>query len=293
MKNQRSDYLRKPEWLKKKIKVNDKALILKKKLVCSRVHTVCQAASCPNINECFNKKIATFMILGDICTRNCSFCNIKKGTPDFFDFEKEIIEIVKLVQKYKYKYVTITSVTRDDLEDFGIKYFCELISKLKDIDVGVEVLIPDLNGNIQLLEKLVEKKPAVINHNIEMPESLYSVIRNRSDFGNSIEILSELKKIDSNIVSKSGFMLGLGETETEIFELIKILSETKIDILTIGQYLQPSLKHYVVKKYVEPNKFLEYKNFALTKKIKVVEAGPFVRSSYNAFESFKKVCNLK
>jgi len=280
---------RKPDWLKKKINwANDNFINLRADLQNLRLNTVCSAARCPNICECHSHKETTFLILGNICTRVCKFCNISSiSQPTFFDFKIEKKNILKFVEKYNYKYVTITSVTRDDLPDFGVSIFRDICQELKKRDVLVELLIPDLNGNINLLKQIISAKPAVINHNIEMPESLYPIIRPNSDFKKSIKILEKIKEIDNRQISKSGFMLGLGETENEVIKLIEILAKIQIDILTIGQYLAPSKKHWQVKQYLPESKFIEYKNLALAKGIKLVLSAPFMRSSYKAFESYK------
>ncbi|HPG29177.1 MAG TPA: lipoyl synthase [bacterium] len=287
--NNEQNYLRKPEWLKKKIRFADQGVILKKKTISMNLNTVCKSALCPNIYECFNNKTATFMILGDICSRRCKFCNVKKGTPRKFDFEDEINNIVKFAIEYQYKYLTITSVTRDDLKDMGTNHFIKLTRALLEAGIKSELLLPDLNGNTELLKKIIESGAVVINHNIEMIEKLYADIRPDSNFKTSMRIIENIKKIDDSIISKTGFMVGFGETESEILNLIDLLAETGVDILTIGQYLQPSLQHYPVKEYIEESKFSDYKIYA-KKKIKVVESGPFVRSSYKSFESY---LNLK
>jgi len=289
----KKDIRRKPEWLKKKISHIREIAGLKKQLRRAGLHTVCESASCPNLSECFAQLTATFMILGDVCTRDCKFCNIKKGVPATNpDFSAELDKIEKLVNDLNYKFVTITSVTRDDIEDYGLSYFIEITNRLKKTGVKVEVLIPDLNGNAKLLDWLMEAQPAVINHNIEMAERLYSEIRPQSNFNNTLKILKTAALKKAEFFVKTGFMVGLGETAGEIKELINIISDAGIDILTIGQYLQPSKKHYPVQRYVEPQEFDEYRDYAQTKGIPVIQSAPFARSSYKAFESYSECKRL-
>ncbi len=231
------------------------------------------------------------MILGDICSRDCKFCNVKKGKPELKNFSQEIEGILKIVDECKYDYVTITSVTRDDLSDYGIKSFIELTEALHKKKVKVELLIPDLKGNEELLKKICAVEPEVINHNIEMIERLYSLIRPLSDFNRSLSIINNIKKFNkkTKIISKTGFMIGLGETEEEVIKLIDILSDLNIDILTIGQYLQPSKNHWDVVKYWEPENFVDFKNYALKRGFKAVISEPYCRSSYRAKETYLSV----
>ncbi|HPP88335.1 MAG TPA: lipoyl synthase [bacterium] len=284
--NQEKTFIRKPDWLKKEIVFSNGNSEMRKKLNSEKLNTVCESALCPNKNECYNKATATFMILGNICTRNCLFCNVNKGTPDFFEFDREINKIIELANYYNYKYVNITSVTRDDLDDYGIDSFCEIAINLKKTNILTEILIPDLMNKIYLVDKLIAAQPAVINHNIEMVERLYPEIRSKSNFQTSIELLKYLK--EKKVITKTGFMVGLGETEAERYELIDLLAELKIDILTIGQYLQPSLKHYPIKEYLSPYEFEKLKKYAENTGISVVESGVFVRSSYRSYETYNK-----
>jgi len=280
--------LRKPEWLKKKI--SSDGHFFKNSLQRSGINTVCESARCPNICQCFKENTATFMILGDTCTRNCKFCNVKTGKPDFYNFEEEIKKILNICSEYKYDYVTITSVTRDDLDDFGISSFVKLTEGLHKKNIMAELLIPDLNGNITLLQNIIEVQPEVLNHNIEMIQRLYSKIRPQSDFDRSLNLLKNIKKNTDNkkTIAKTGFMIGLGETTDEIKELIKTLASINIDVLTIGQYLRPSLAHFPVEKYRHPDEFSFFEEYSLSNGFKAVIAEPYARSSYKAKEMYFK-----
>ncbi len=245
------------------------------------LHTVCQSAFCPNIGECFSKNTLTFMILGNICTRNCAFCGIEKGDPLPVD-KTEPERIKKAVEKLGLKYVVITSVTRDDLLDYGAGHFAEVIKTLRPIPV--EVLIPDFKGDEKSLKEVIEAKPIVINHNVETVPRLYPKIRNRADYAQSLGVLSKVKELSPSIYTKSGFMVGLGETDEEILSVLRDLNRVGCDIVTIGQYLPPSKSHPEVSRYVDLESFSKYKDFGEGLGIKKVFAGPFVRSSYKAGE---------
>ncbi|HOV79053.1 MAG TPA: lipoyl synthase [Bacillota bacterium] len=252
------------------------------------LQTVCQNARCPNIGECFGSKTATFMILGNICTRNCRFCAVGKGTPASPD-PAEPVHVAEAVKKLGLKHAVITSVTRDDLADGGAGQFAEAIRRVRVLNPGttVEVLVPDFGGSIEALETVVKAGPDILNHNVETVPGLYPHVRPEALFDRSLRLLENSKQISPGIATKSGIMLGLGETETEVLEVFKSLSAAGCDILTIGQYLRPSKKHIPVHEYIAPDRFKYYKAKALESGFKYVAAGPFVRSSYRAVEGIK------
>jgi len=261
-----------------------RSLIEEKKL-----HTVCQSAHCPNIEECFNNGVATFMILGNICSRNCRFCNIAAGEPTEVDL-KESLRIAQAVKKLRLNYAVITSVTRDDLGDGGAEQFARTIKTIKELNPGcqVEVLIPDFQGSIESLKKVVKEKPKVINHNIETVCRLYPLVRPQANYQSSLNLLKQIKPLDQDIFTKSGLIIGLGEEYEEILEAIDDLRKVQCDILSIGQYLQPSKEHLPVERYYSPQEFQELKKFALKAGFKWVEASPLARSSYHADDC----CNM-
>lgn len=271
-----------PSWLIKRIPKN-KHIKEIRSLIGNSVHTVCESAKCPNIGECYSCGTVTFMILGDICTRSCRFCGVKQGNPSRPDPD-EPANVAKAAKNLGLKYVVVTSVTRDDLPDGGASYFSKTINDLRSTIPGitVEVLIPDLRGSIDHLNKVIDSRPDVLNHNVEMVPRLYKMIRPSSDYKRSIDLLKNSKSIDPKITTKSGFMLGLGETQQEVEILLKELKNTGCDIVTIGQYISPSQNSFKVVEYLKPEKFEEYKNFGLSIGIKKVISGPFVRSSYLA-----------
>ena len=277
---------RKPEWLKVKSttgKVNQEVAEMLRAL---NLHTVCQEAGCPNCGECFSRQTATFMILGNLCTRNCRFCNVTKGEPSAVDIN-EPSNIVKAVLALNLKYVVITSVTRDDLPDGGASHFANVITALKEgcRDTKIEVLIPDFQGDNDALKMVIDAKPDIINHNVETVPRLYKDVRPMADYSRSLELLSNVKDA-SDIITKSGIMVGLSETFDEVVEVMKSLLEHKCDILTIGQYLAPSKNHIPVFEYVHPDVFAKYKEIGEKMGFKTVVSGPLVRSSYLAEEAF-------
>jgi len=281
-----------PDWLKKRINLDDTYQETEKILKDLNINTVCQAAFCPNMGECFSSGVATFMILGNICTRNCRFCDIKNGDTEKVD-TKEPENIKKAIKHLNLDHVVITSVTRDDLEDNGSKQFAALLSAIKNIKaVTVELLTPDFKGNYKDIERVVNLGPDVYNHNIETVPRLYSKIRPQAEYNRSIGLLKTVKEINSDIVTKSGIMLGLGEKKEEVIDVMKDLRKVNCDIITIGQYLQPSLEHAELKEYIRPEKFQEFKEIALDLGFKAAASNPFVRSSYKAkelyFKSIKK-----
>lgn len=271
-----------PQWLIKRIPKAENIRNIRS-LIGNKVNTVCESAKCPNIGECYGNKTVTFMILGSICTRGCGFCAVDRGAPAPPD-PMEPRNVAEAAKKLGLKYVVITSVTRDDLPDGGASYFAKTISELRSSnpDTRIEVLIPDFKGNEAHLKTVVDAKPDVLNHNIEMVPRLYGGIRPRSNYYTSINLLKTAKKIDGKAVTKSGFMVGIGEKEDEVFSLMKELRKADCDIITIGQYIAPSQEHAKVVEYVRLEKFDEYRDFGLSIGIKKVISGPFVRSSYIA-----------
>ncbi|MBN2219879.1 MAG: lipoyl synthase, partial [Kosmotogaceae bacterium] len=281
----------KPDWLKKKLNADRSKLSeIKVMLRSLRLNTVCEEAKCPNIGECFASRTATFMILGNICTRNCRFCAVSKGIPGSPD-PKEPENISHAVHVLQLRHAVVTSVTRDDLDDGGASQFVDVVRELRKNcpDTTIELLIPDLNGNWKALERIVREHPDVLNHNVETVPSLYVSVRPGATYERSIGLLRRVKEIDSSIITKSGIMVGLGESEDEVKSVIDDLIGAGCRMLTIGQYLQPSHKHLPVVEYITPEQFEGYRIFALERGFSFVASGPLVRSSYHAalgFSSF-------
>ena len=280
--------LPKPEWMKIRAQTVENNVMVEGLLKNRGLNTVCEQASCPNINECFSKKTVAFMILGSVCTRNCTFCNVPKGVPQLVA-EDEPLLIAQAVLELNLKHVVITSVTRDDLIDGGAEHFAKVINAVRKAanNVTIEVLIPDFQGDISALEKVANAKPDVINHNIETVPNLYSSVRPMAIYERSIQLLNNVKRLDSSINTKSGIMVGLGETEEEMLAVFEALRGVLCDFLTIGQYLAPSPKHHPVVEYIHPDIFEKYKQIAYSMGFLHVEAGPFVRSSYHAGEALE------
>ncbi|MCA0384851.1 MAG: lipoyl synthase [Firmicutes bacterium] len=280
-------YQKKPEWLKVKIE-NPKNLSHVNTLIQSlNLNTVCHGANCPNRLECFSKRTATFMILGNVCSRHCRFCNIDSGhlnPPDI----GEPYRVAQAVKELDLKHAVVTSVTRDDLSDGGASLFAATIKAIREAspETVIEVLIPDFRGDYEALKKVMDAKPHIINHNVETVKRLYRDIRPEADYKQSLELLKRIKEYNPKIFSKSGFMLGLGEMESEIYALIDDLKEVDVDILTIGQYLPPSERHAPLIAYIHPDQFTEYGKYAQKIGINSVASSPLVRSSYNAHEVF-------
>ena len=290
-----SKNIRLPDWLRKDLRHNREVMELKKDLRGHSVHTVCEEAKCPNLSECFGKKkTATFLILGDICTRNCTFCAVEKNFSPPLSDPEEPGRIAEMVSKIGLEHAVITSVTRDDLTDGGSGQFAETIRAIRKLsECTIEVLTPDFKGSKEHREKVSKEKPDIFNHNMETVRELYPKIRPMADYQRSLDFLTSLKKDDPDMISKSGIMAGLGETEDQLKYLLHDLSETGIDILTCGQYLRPSEKNIPVHSYLHPEWF---DRFAITAKkigIKHVFASPFTRSSYNAGEVMKMIRRLK
>ncbi|MDR0880428.1 MAG: lipoyl synthase [Clostridioides sp.] len=289
------EHLRKPDWLK-----IDMANLSSGKVGHTIAHyglnTVCESAGCPNQGECYKSGTATFMLLGNQCTRNCKFCKVVSGKPEMLN-ESEPINVAKAASDMKLKHVVLTSVTRDDLSDGGSKHFANTIDEIHKLNPGmsIEVLIPDFMGDSDCLQTVIDAKPDIINHNVETIPSLYSTVRPEAIFERSIELLKRVRERSQNIFTKSGFMLGLGETEDEVLELLHALRDADVDIVTIGQYLQPTKAHLSVKEYIHPDKFEWYKERALEMGFSLVASGPLVRSSYYAADDFarlKQKCSL-
>lgn len=277
-------------WLRRKLpdqKVLDQMNSLLKDL---NLYTVCDSALCPNRGECYKSGTATFMILGNICTRDCRFCAVKKGKPLSLDSE-ESSHIAQAAKRLNLKHIVVTSVTRDDLPDGGAEHFTQTIIEIKRLlpKSTVEVLVPDFKGSGDALQKIINVQPEVINHNIETVSRLYRLVRPRAVYERSLELLRQIKIRDKNIVSKSGIMIGLGEEEKEVIEAMKDLQEVECDILTIGQYLKPSPHHLEVQDYIHPDKFEEYQKIGISLGFKYVASAPLVRSSYHAGEILKDV----
>ncbi|HCT85407.1 MAG: lipoyl synthase [Candidatus Margulisiibacteriota bacterium] len=280
-----------PEWLKTKTSKGLHQKTIRSIIDDQSIHTVCESAKCPNRGECFSKKTVTFMILGDVCTRNCAFCAVSKGIPKTPE-EDEPQHLINTIVKLGLKYIVITSVTRDDLPDGGASHFAKIISAIKSYDstIKIEILTPDFQGNYTHLSIALDAQPDVFNHNIETVPRLYPLVRSKADYNRSLRLLKYSKEMFPNIVTKSGLMVGLGETIEEIKETLKNLSTHLVDIVTIGQYLQPSSKNVIVHEYIHPDIFEDYKSIGKTLGLKVVSA-PFVRSSYNALEVCNEVLN--
>jgi len=274
---------RHPDWLKVKIGGGENYVRIKNLLRDSKLHTICEEAKCPNIAECFGSGTAVFLILGDVCTRNCRYCYVKHGKPSSLNID-EPRDVAESVKKLGLRYVVITSVTRDDLEDGGAIVFYETIKEIKKINKNckIEVLIPDFKGRAESIMNIINAKPDIINHNIEVVKDLFADIRPQGNYDTSLKILRDIKKLDKHVKTKSGFMVGLGETKDQILKTMKDLRKSDVDFLTIGQYLQPSKNHVEIEKYYTPEEFNQFKKVALDLGFKHVESGPLVRSSYHA-----------
>lgn len=295
MVNKNDEYLRKPEWLKIKLNTNKTYTGLKKMMREERLHTVCEEAKCPNIHECWAvRKTATFMILGDICTRGCRFCAVKTGLPTELDWE-EPERVARSVEVMGLRHCVVTAVARDDLADGGAAIFAETIRAIRRRvpSCTVEVLPSDMKGDYESLKTLMDAQPDIFNHNIETVERLTKRVRSKATYQRSLELLKRVKEISPNTPTKSSIMVGLGETKEEIIQAMDDLLAHNVDIMTIGQYLQPTKKHLKVQRYVHPDEFAELKEIALQKGFKHCEAGPLVRSSYHADEQVNKAARLR
>ena len=281
---------KKPDWIRSKL-VNSKEFFLTKTIVNkNNLVTVCQEANCPNITECWSKRHATFMIMGDTCTRACAFCDVKTGKPGKLD-NLEPIKISQAVKKLNLKHVVITSVDRDDLDDGGSNHFFEVINQTRKTNPNttIEVLTPDFLRKGDAYKKVLDANPDVFNHNIETVPSLYLKVRPGSRYFASLELLKNAKMINKKIFTKSGIMVGLGEKKDEILQVMDDLKTADVDFLTIGQYLQPSVRHHPLDRYYTPEEFDELRSIAKAKGFLLVSSSPLTRSSYHADEDFAKL----
>lgn len=274
--------IQKPDWLRVKLPTGQKHRELRGLVDKYKLNTICQSGSCPNMGECWGEGTATFMILGNICTRSCGFCGVKTGRPEQVDWEEpeKVARSIKLMQ---IKHAVLTSVDRDDLKDMGSIIWAETIGAVRRISPGttMETLIPDFQGETKIIDRILKAAPEVISHNMETVRRLTREVRIQAKYDRSLEVLRYLKE-QGQPRTKTGIMLGLGETEEEVFETIREVSDAKVDIITIGQYLQPTRKHLPVREFITPEQFKKYEEFAKGLGFRHVESGPLVRSSYHA-----------
>jgi len=281
----RADVSRKPEWLKINLHTDPEFVELKRLMRGRGLHTVCEEARCPNIFECWNRRTATFMILGDVCTRNCGFCAVTSGVPAGLDLE-EPERVADACVQMNLRHVVVTSVARDDLPDGGARIFAETIRAIrrKNPSTGVEVLIPDFMGNWEALAEVMDAEPDVLNHNIETVRRLSDRVRSKARYDRSLEVLRRAKEMKPHISTKSSVMVGLGETMAELYEAMDDLRTVGVDIVTFGQYLRPTARHLAVEKFYTPGEFNHLREEALRRGFAHCESGPLVRSSYHADE---------
>ncbi len=281
MDNKQETILRKPDWLKIKVPSGKEYIRVKDIVNQHKLHTICTSGHCPNMHECWGRGTATLMILGDICTRSCKFCNVKTGKPDVVDRE-EPKRVARSVQLMKLKHCVLTSVDRDDLDDLGAGIWAETVREIKKLNPGttIETLIPDFDAREELIMRVIEAGPDVVSHNLETVRRITPQVRSRAKYDTSLKTLEIIAA--SKAVSKSGIMVGLGETFDEVLETIDDLRTVGVEVLTIGQYLQPTRKHWPVKEYVTPEIFAAYEKAGLEKGFRFVESSPLVRSSYHA-----------
>lgn len=279
--------IKKPEWLKISIAANERYSETKRIVESHCLHTICSSGRCPNMGECWGRGTATFMIGGNICTRCCKFCNTATGKPLPLD-DNEPTHVAESVALMKLSHAVVTSVDRDDLPDLGAKHWARTIAEIRRLnpETIIEVLIPDFQGREELVDTVIQARPDILSHNMETVRRISPLVRSAARYDTSLAVLRQIAQ--SGIVCKSGIMVGLGETPQEVEELMNDLREVNCQVLTIGQYLQPTHQHYPVAEYVTPQQFAEYKRIGLEKGFKQVESGPLVRSSYHADKSFYK-----
>ena len=290
VKNTLNPIPRKPDWIRVRLSNSSVYNNTKEIVKSNNLHTVCVEAACPNISECWSKKHATFMIMGDTCTRACAFCNVKTGLPNKLDNE-EPSRVAMATKSLSLNHVVITSVDRDDLSDGGADHFYKTIIEIRknNPNTTIEILTPDFLRKGDVFKRVVDAKPDVFNHNIETVPSNYLKVRPGSRYFQSINLLKEVKSYDKKIFTKSGLMLGLGENEDELYQVMDDLRCANVDFLTLGQYLQPTNKHYPIKKFVTPDEFKKYEKVAYSKGFLLVSSSPMTRSSYHAGDDFKKL----
>ncbi len=282
---------RRPDWLKVRLSVGPNYSELKDLMKDLHLHTVCEEARCPNMGECWENRTATFMILGDVCTRACRYCAVTSGKPYELDMA-EPLHVAQAVRKMGLKHAVVTSVDRDDLPDYGAGHFAATINKIKELNPGcaVEVLTPDFQGDESALQTVLSARPEIFNHNIETVERVFGRVRpGRSDYRLSLKVLARAKQLDPEVMTKSGLMVGLAEEKNEVLQTMRDLRDSNVDILTIGQYLRPTVKHVDIARYITPDEFVEYKVAGLQMGFSHVESGPLVRSSYHAHEQTASV----
>ncbi len=276
-----------PEWARKPKTHFESLNKLKSELRAHNLHTVCESARCPNIHECFNRSAATFMILGNRCTRGCGFCSVPKGNPRLHDMQLDAFEpanVARMAATMQLKYVVITSVNRDDLDDGGSTHFAETVREVRSAlpEARVEVLTPDFDGNLDAVARVLDAEPHVFNHNMETVPRLYKKVRPQANYQQSLDVLAFARKHSPKTMTKSGFMVGLGETQAEVEQLLRDLRAHHVDVATIGQYLQPTRRNLQVAEYLAPEQFDAYRDFGLSIGFPMVFSGPLVRSSYMA-----------
>ncbi len=276
-----------PAWLRKGDTHFESVHLLKRDLRKLKLHTVCESARCPNMHECFHRGAATFMILGNICTRGCGFCSVPKGSPakeELLLDPDEPVHVARMAEQMKLRYVVITSVNRDDLDDGGSAHFAQTVREVRKAlpEAHVEVLTPDFCGDMQAVRRVLDASPHVFNHNMETVPSLYKRVRPQADYKQSLEVLAEAKRYRPDALTKSGLMVGLGERPEQVEQLLRDLLASSVEVVTIGQYLQPTRRNLAVAEYVTPEQFAAYEQYGMSLGFKSVFSGPFVRSSYMA-----------
>jgi lipoic acid synthetase len=287
--------LRKPEWIRIKVPAGDKVAQIKKRLRANSLHSVCEEAACPNLGECFSHGTATFMIMGDLCTRRCPFCDVAHGRPQALDVE-EPENLAMTIKQMALRYVVITSVNRDDLKDGGASHFAACIAAVRkhSPETRVEILAPDFRGRQSLAIDILQQQPCdVFNHNLETVPRLYKKVRPGADYQESLNLLKQVKQVLPNVPTKSGLMVGVGETEAEVIEVMKDLLAQGCNMLTIGQYLQPSQDHLPVTEYIHPDQFERYAEVARQLGFQQVASAPLVRSSYHADLQAQTIVNVR
>ena len=287
---QQANRAARPAWLKVRAPGGPNYIRLARLVRDQGLHTVCEEANCPNMGECWEHGTATFMILGDTCTRSCGFCAVKTGRPPFLDTD-EPRRVAEAIAGMNVQHAVLTSVNRDELPDGGAAIWAETITRIREASpqTGIEVLIPDFQGDWDALRVVMDAKPDILNHNIETVPRLYRRVRPQAKYARSIELLRVAKEMDPNAVTKTGMMLGLGEVESDIEPVLRDLAETNVDILTLGQYLRPTMKHLPVDRYVTPEEFARWKETGEAMGLRHVESGPLVRSSYHAWSQVREL----